>query len=627
MVSAISRALTALLTAANCCREQCGPTAYHHPNLKELFVRHRGCKTPVFFQPAIMSNAVFQFLKKYLHTSVGCLCVALGVVLPLLFALMLSNKPSMVDLTVVQYVDRLQVNVNNRGEPITLENIRVQVEDQTEKQVTTETLDTGRATQKRIPLPKFEKSGNYAAEVVLTYRSHGQRRTLTNVVSVSRKFSTFQARGINSGIVLDPLVLQSQGRYRIKNLRDFKFHLLLPDEIQVSNVTVDGRDLIFDLNTKVAEPREYSIYLILNTQNDAAGHSSEWFDARAYVGPSLAEFYLPLESRATLLLGTALLLISALLKRFDRRLVRRAIYTAGLVIFTFALFAGGSELCRHYLSSDPQNFLFTALAQTLVRWEHNDVQMFFRYLAAPLFWYVLLLHPAVLYLSRYCSTAGLRAFAVKAFFLPMVSTWTMNNAWSFYLSSAYSRPFTLQTAVSIMMLIDVLVFMLGYFIESPILKNEIKSAEPTFWGWVICICCYPPFVYYTYNWFNIPLNLVHWNATGMLRQVIQTIDSLSWIVFVLASIALGWRGSNLTSRGVVSHGPYAVVRHPAYVSKLFAWTLTAVAWGQLTFFHVIVLWAVYGMRALTEERHLGATDPEYAEYCKRVKWRMIPGVW
>ncbi len=46
-------------------------------------------------------------------------------------------------------------------------------------------------------------------------------------------------------------------------------------------------------------------------------------------------------------------------------------------------------------------------------------------------------------------------------------------------------------------------------------------------------------------------------------------------VFSWASIALGFKASNLTNRGIVTHGPYAFVRHPAYAAKNLAWWLGA----------------------------------------------------
>ena len=40
-----------------------------------------------------------------------------------------------------------------------------------------------------------------------------------------------------------------------------------------------------------------------------------------------------------------------------------------------------------------------------------------------------------------------------------------------------------------------------------------------------------------------------------------------------------------------------------------------------------IVWTfIYYMRAMTEERHL-SLDPDYREYCKKVKYRFIPKVW
>ena len=44
----------------------------------------------------------------------------------------------------------------------------------------------------------------------------------------------------------------------------------------------------------------------------------------------------------------------------------------------------------------------------------------------------------------------------------------------------------------------------------------------------------------------------------------------SWGAYALASIALNFKSSNLTNRGIVARGPYAIVRHPAYITKNLA---------------------------------------------------------
>jgi protein-S-isoprenylcysteine O-methyltransferase Ste14 len=81
-------------------------------------------------------------------------------------------------------------------------------------------------------------------------------------------------------------------------------------------------------------------------------------------------------------------------------------------------------------------------------------------------------------------------------------------------------------------------------------------------------------------------------------------------------------------RGVITAGPFRVVRHPAYAGEVamvaacsiassrpsFAWPATAIAAALL------------GARIIVEERLL-AELPAYREYMNRVRFRLLPGVW
>ena len=87
-------------------------------------------------------------------------------------------------------------------------------------------------------------------------------------------------------------------------------------------------------------------------------------------------------------------------------------------------------------------------------------------------------------------------------------------------------------------------------------------------------------------------------------------------------MAFGLRFSNLTHRGIITHGPYAWTRHPAYLSKnLFWWLSTmplltvsgSLADAARNTLLMGVVAGVYYWRARTEERHLGA-DPAYRAY-------------
>lgn len=79
-------------------------------------------------------------------------------------------------------------------------------------------------------------------------------------------------------------------------------------------------------------------------------------------------------------------------------------------------------------------------------------------------------------------------------------------------------------------------------------------------------------------------------------------------------------------RGIVVGGPYRVVRHPIYFGYLcthIGFFCFAASWYNLAVY--TVLYACQIMRILDEERLL-ARVPAYAAYMKRVRWRLLPGV-
>jgi len=84
----------------------------------------------------------------------------------------------------------------------------------------------------------------------------------------------------------------------------------------------------------------------------------------------------------------------------------------------------------------------------------------------------------------------------------------------------------------------------------------------------------------------------------------------------------------VANQRVIDTGPYALVRHPMYGSALLYLLGTPLAlgsyWGLLPFFFVIpfLVW-----RLFDEEKMLTKELAGYSEYQRRVRYRLVPGVW
>jgi len=103
---------------------------------------------------------------------------------------------------------------------------------------------------------------------------------------------------------------------------------------------------------------------------------------------------------------------------------------------------------------------------------------------------------------------------------------------------------------------------------------------------------------------------------------------LGLAVWAIAFFALG-RSFGLVpaDRRLVGSGPYSIIRHPLYASYMvtqLGYLLQSVSvWNGAV---LVSTFSCQVARALAEERLLLTTGP-YAEYRKRVRWRLIPLVW
>ncbi|MCF7668409.1 MAG: hypothetical protein K9N48_01370 [Verrucomicrobia bacterium] len=195
--------------------------------------------------------------------------------------------------------------------------------------------------------------------------------------------------------------------------------------------------------------------------------------------------------------------------------------------------------------------------------------------------------------------------------------------------------------------VDSTLFFIGYHTEMGFLKNKLKYAETNLFRILVCIACYAPFNMVTANILG-PSNhdvriLFMGDIAHPITWVLRGLAALFLLTLISASTFLFTKASNLTNRGIVKTGPYAVVRHPGYISKNLFWLMTLIplfipnpesnnfSWTRYsvqsvsTLFGLLGWGTIYYLRAITEEQFL-RRDPEYVEYCRKVKYRFIPGV-
>ncbi|MGZ6210367.1 MAG: methyltransferase family protein [Syntrophales bacterium] len=105
---------------------------------------------------------------------------------------------------------------------------------------------------------------------------------------------------------------------------------------------------------------------------------------------------------------------------------------------------------------------------------------------------------------------------------------------------------------------------------------------------------------------------------------------VSFYIFYLVSKVNTYAASNVRveeGQKVISTGIYGLVRHPMYVGALFLIVGTPPAlgsWWALLLIPPFML--VLYFRIVNEEKVLLRDLQGYAEYCAKVRWRLIPGI-
>ena len=127
-----------------------------------------------------------------------------------------------------------------------------------------------------------------------------------------------------------------------------------------------------------------------------------------------------------------------------------------------------------------------------------------------------------------------------------------------------------------------------------------------------------------YHWFHVPW----WGCLLGYMLLIAGMAGVTWAESVNKYFERTVRIQIDRGHKVIDAGPYAIVRHPGYVSGCLFFMGMSLSLGSVwALIPAILACLLLVLRTILEDRTLREELAGYKEYAQRVRYRLLPGVW
>ena len=127
---------------------------------------------------------------------------------------------------------------------------------------------------------------------------------------------------------------------------------------------------------------------------------------------------------------------------------------------------------------------------------------------------------------------------------------------------------------------------------------------------------------FRFGWIILPNWLIYLAVGIFLAAYLMYAEVLRENVYLSRTVEIQ------DDQKVIDTGLYGIVRHPMYCSTLFLFLSMGIVLGSLFSFLILLFYIpIIVLRIRNEEKVLKCGLKGYDEYCKKVKYRLVPFIW